>query len=338
MEERRILVLGSDLAAASAVKSLCEAGHTEVLVIDSGREPGGALGAQTGLGFRYEKLPLLVGEEEAAAFEALGAPLSCRSFRIRVVRAGDHLAKALCWSRGERPWWYPPSGRACYPRGGWGRLLRSIFSGPCAEYTFYTPRRIDLGRRVAVLRNGRILRFGAIISSYPLPLLLEAIAPWDLPKEARELAGSLGWAGVINTALGVRGEPPQEDLALHGTRASRNHSFYVLTNIDPPSTPPGHYLIECLMSYCRKHPPPPDQVGRSVAEARWAKILGNKGQIVSERIYIHAHITPLEAPKDLLERVRAELEARGVVLTGYAGLWKNLTPAQQVEHGHEIRI
>ena len=335
MESRPILVLGSDLAAASFVKSMCSQGYRGLLVIDTSIEPGGYLGTQYSAGFRFEKLPLLIPERFSAFFEEQGFRMMCKDISFSIAKEGDHVSKSMCWrSYSEKPWWYPElGGRLCIPRGGWGQAIRSMISGGCSEYTYYTPRKIDIARKIAVLRNGRVVRYRVLISTYPLPLLLESIYGEEISRAAAELLASLEHVDLISIALGIRGEAPKWDMVIHGTRASRTHTFYVLSNIDPSSAPPNHYTIESLMSYCKESPPPADQISRAFAEARWARLASDRGSIVSERVYTIPYITPLGAKKDLLEEVKDYLASNMIHLAGVGGLWRNLYPWDQVESG-----
>lgn len=338
MESRPLLILGSDLASVFFVKSLCSQGYRGILVIDSHIEPGGYLGTQHAVGFRFEKLPLLIPERFSGIFEDHGFQMMCKEILVGIAKEGDHLSKSMCWrSSSEKPWWYPElAGRLCIPKRGWGSVIRSIVSSGCSEYTYYTPRKIDIARRIAVLRNGRVIRYSVLVSTYPLPLLLESIYDEKISKAAAELLLSLKHTDLLSVALGIRGEAPKWDVVIHGTRASRTHTFYILSNIDPSSSPPNHYVIECLMSYCRENPPPTDQVSRAFAEARWAKLARNREDVVSERVYTIPYATPAEVDRELLEEVRSYLASNYVYLAGVGGLWRNIPPWDQVEAGLKV--
>lgn len=338
MEDRAVLVIGSDLSASSLVKRLCESGFKGILVVDNHTEPGGFLGTQYSVGFRFEKMPLLVPESISGYFGERGYRLQCRDMRVRIAKEGDHVAKATCWRRGSaRPWWYPETGeRLCYCSRGWGSAIRSIVSSHCSEYTYYTPRKIDVTRRIAVLRNGRVIRYRAIVSSYPLPLLIDSLYDEKIAPKAQALVKSLEWVDMLNIALGVRGEPPGMDIVIHGTRASRAHTLYIWSNIDQGSAPPGHYLLEILMSYCRERPPPPDQVSRAFTEARWARLVSSRESIVSERVYTLPYITPTGVDREILRELSEYLAASNIFLIGVGGRWENLSPEDQIEDGEKI--
>ncbi|MDT7888423.1 MAG: hypothetical protein RQ885_05550 [Desulfurococcales archaeon] len=340
MENRAILVLGSDLAAYSLVRGLCLDGVKGILAVDSHIEPGGYLGTQHGVGFRYEKLPLLISEASSRVFEEHGFQMVCKDVRVGVAKLGDHVSKALCWKRLDtRPWWYPDfGGRLCYPRGGWGRVIRSILSSTCSEYTYYLPRRVDVDRRIAVLRNGRVIKYRVLISSLPLPLLLESLYIGEGDKRIQELIKNLNldWVDMLNISLGIRGSPPEYDIITHGTMASRTHTFYIWSNIDPLSSPPGHYLVEMLMSYCRDHPPPTDHASRAFAEARWAKLVTSRESIASERIYTIPYIQPIAANRALLTEISEYLGSKGIYIIGVGGSWENMPPEKQLERGSSL--
>jgi len=335
MEERPLLVLGSDLTASPLIARLCSEGVKGIIAVDSHIEPGGYLGTHYGVGFRFEKLPLLVPESSLKPFEEAGFKLECRELRVGVAKQGNHALKASCWRAGApKPWWYPElAGRLCYCKKGWGASIRPMVSGPCSEYTYYLPRKVDIARRVAILRNGRVIRYRLLVSTIPLPVLLDSLYQEGWRDRFRELAGSLDWVDMLTIALGVRGEPPGYDVVLHGTRASRVHTFYIWSNIDPTSSPPGFYLVEMLMSYCREHPPPPDQVSRGFAEARWARLVSDRGSVVSERVYTIPYIQPVSADRSLLRDVVDHLEEYGIFLAGVGGRWENIPPDRQVEEG-----
>jgi hypothetical protein len=338
MEDRPLLILGSDLPISTLVRELCLVGIGKILVVDAHIEPGGYLGTQHSVGFRYEKLPLLIPESSSKIFEKHGFEMACRDIRVWIAKHGDHIPKAMCWKKSDlKPWWYPELGeRLCYPRRGWGSAIRSMVSGKCSEYTFYLPRKVDIARRIAVLRNGRVIRYRLLVSSLPLPILLESLYSEEKGKEIRGLMQSLDWVDMLNISLGVRGKPPEYEIVLHGTRASRTHTFYIWSNIDPTSSPPEHYLVEMLMSYCREHPPPTDQVSRGFAEARWAKLVSSRESVVSERVYTIPYIQPITADRDLLKNIHDYLRSSGIFLAGIGGLWENQSPEKQLKQGLAI--
>ncbi len=341
MEERKYLVIGSDLSSAWIVHNLCRGGERRIMVVDSALEPGGFYGTSTGAGFKFEKFPQFIDERYIEILGELGIKLRCIERRIDILKQGRYIDKINCWMDADlKPWWIPEGmisgGPLCYPEGGWGPHLRSIFRGPCVEYLPYTPRRIDLYRKIAVLRNGRVVRYRYLIASYPIELVVDAIPPKQVDKGGLSDIYRVRWVNLLNIVLGVRRDPMEWDIGIHGGRASRIHTVVNLSRLDKTYSFKGFTVVSSILSYCKGNPPPPDAVSRVIAELRWAKVIRERSQVAAERIYVIPYIHPVESNETEIWKVVDELRSHNLHPAGVGGLARNLDIGQQIEIATEI--
>ncbi|MEZ0289520.1 MAG: hypothetical protein ABWJ42_00305 [Sulfolobales archaeon] len=333
MEEREIVILGLDFSTIPLIRELCSRGYSNILVIDHSIEPGAFTGTYSIGGFVIEKLYILLDRESGEILRELGAKISCTKPRVRVAKPGNLYSKISCWER-ERfePWWISRDlSEICFIDDGSSRFVKEKILSGCAEYTFYTPRKIDLERKIIVLRNGRVVSYKKIFVSYPLRKILEIVRGINIERDLLEDVSSINWLNIISISLGVRGSRPEWDIVTHATRASRSYIFLVVSNIDLDSAPEGYYLVNLQMSYCKHYPPPPDAIARGVAEARWARLLEDKKSIVLERIYVVSHISPLNDLEEWkLERLKEIFSERDLYITGLRGESRNISLREQL--------
>ena len=336
-EERRIIILGLDFSSIPLIKHLCENNIRNILVAEDSIEPGYYTGTYRSAGFVIEKLYSFLDPGDKKIFDKLGAETLCARPRVRVAKPGDLIYKIACWKKDLAPWWISGDfSETCLVRNS-GDFLREKILGGCAEYTFYTPRKIDLDKKIMVLRNGRVVKYEKLVVSYPVNRFLEASYSKDLPREYLENISNMKWIGLLSISYGVRGEKPEWDIVLHATRASRTHIFSVVSNMIPGTAPEGHYLINLQMSYCHDNHPPPDALSRGIAEARWAKLISDESNIVLERIFVLHHMIPYNTDLEKLDEIKKILsEKYEIFLLGVRGEGISMNMRDQMSRAEAV--
>jgi protoporphyrinogen oxidase len=110
--------------------------------------------------------------------------------------------------------------------------------------------RVHLEERWAEIADGERLSWERMVSTIPLPALLDSLAN-ELPEEVRAARAALRWVRCLNLALGVEGEAPSTEHWLyfpdpdlpfyrvgfpsnHGTLApSGHHTVSIEVSLDP---------------------------------------------------------------------------------------------------------
>ncbi|MEM0043590.1 MAG: hypothetical protein QXJ51_03770 [Sulfolobales archaeon] len=337
MEERNFIVLGLDFSTIPLVAEICSRYLKNILVIDQSIEPGLYTGTYLSGGFSVEKIYVFFDRSSGDILRELGADVKCLKPKIREAKPGDLFYKASCWMRNLEVWWLPKDlSEICFVENGVGRFVREKILGGCAEYTFYTPRKIDAERRIMVLRNGRIIKYKKIFASYPLTKLLEVVRGIRIDEEISRSISLLRWVGVISINFGVRGVEPEWDMVSHATRASRTHLFIIASRIYRGSAPEGFYTLNLQMSFCDRNPPPPDAISRGAAEARWAKLLESRESIVLERESVISHMIPYGLREEDVKIVREILSENNIHILGIRGLGKSAGVYEQLNMSKDL--
>ncbi|MGC9147964.1 MAG: hypothetical protein ACP5GI_00750 [Sulfolobales archaeon] len=318
-EERENIILGLDLSSIPLIKKLCEKGERDILVIEDSVEPGAYTGTYYTSGFTVEKMYIVFSRDEKSDLDDLGFETICLKPRLRIAKSGDLFSKISCWKKDLIPWWLPTEfSEICFMREP-GRTIKEKILGGCAEYTFYSPRKIDPLRKIIVLRNGRVIRYRNLVVAYPMNRFFERVSSKDLYEKYIDEASKLRWVGLLSISYGIRGREPNWDIVLHATKASRTHIFLTVSNMLRNTAPPNHYLVNIQMSYCKDYPPPPDATSRGVAEIRWAGLLNSEENIVLERIFVLHHMIPYGVDPKVLEEIRDALNSSNIYLLGVRG-------------------
>jgi len=335
-EEKDLVVLGVDFSTIPLIRELCLYGYKNLMTIDQSIEPGVYTGTYRSGGFSVEKFYILLERGIAKDFSKIDAEVACVKPRIRVAKEGDLRRKTACW-RNVDPWWLPKDlDEICMIRNSGDYVKNRVLAG-CAEYTFYTPRKIDLDHKIVFLRNGRILRYKKLIASYPLNKILDILRGDEISIETRQdLLRRLRWTGVLSVSLGVKGSSTEDQMVFHGTRASRTYMFLNISNMFEDVAPKDHYLLNLQMSFCEEYPPPPDAYSRAVAEARWARLYSDDKEIVLERSFVISHLLPYNIDEKISDEIRYHLMSKDLYLIGVRGRALPLSISDQLREYEKI--
>jgi protoporphyrinogen oxidase len=226
-----------------------------------------------------------------------------------------------------------------YPReGGCGALTRAL-AREAAE-----AGEIEVGERVAAVHtgerwvetaSGRRLMYRSLVSSIPLPVLVEIDAA--APADARAAAGRLEWVSVYNLNLGVAKETRVGHWAYF---AEPEYVFYRVGfyhTFSETMAPPGHSSYYVEVSYS-KHRPLSDDVDERIHDGlRRAGLLDDPSQIVARLPLKIAHAYGLQTPerRPAAAAIRAYLKDRSVEPVGRYGRWEYTAIEEALVEGRD---
>ena len=188
---------------------------------------------------------------------------------------------------------------------------------------------LSLGERVAVLRDGRRLRWDALLSSFPLDALGELAD--GLPGATRDAARSLVHSAVHVLGIGLRGPMPETLSRKCWMYFPEAHSPYyrvtVFSNYSPRNVPEGdgYWSLMAEVSATPHRPVRSEAlVADTIAAMRRDGLVPPATEIVStwHRREEHGYPTPTVGRDATLAAVLPVLEQHRVYSRGRFGAWK----------------
>ena len=152
-----------------------------------------------------------------------------------------------------------PNARFGYPlRGGFQALMNGFLPhlrGTVLLDTSITS--ISPKRRTATLSDGRKVRYESIISTMPLPALVNSCGD-EAPPEVRAAARALRHVSVRCVNLGVARENLTEKHWIYYPEDTVFHRIFVQGNASPHCNAPGGFGFTCEITYSHAKPLPAD--------------------------------------------------------------------------------
>lgn len=198
------------------------------------------------------------------------------------------------------------------------------------------PDRIQLGRQVVgidpaehrlTFSDGSEAGYDQLISTMPLPDLIDAVGPMPVPSDVREAAQALLCTSVVLVDLAVQ----RPDLSPH-------HWFYVYDDdismsrvhfphrLAPSNAPTGRGSIQAEVYFSRHRPLPTETnalADRVVDELIEMGVLAGQSDVLwaRTRVVRHANVVFDHARTAALETILPWVESLGIVLAGRYGEW-----------------
>jgi len=224
-----------------------------------------------------------------------------------------------------------------YPAGGGIDHLPRAFLPRLRNLTLSTAVvRIDAGRREVDLSNGERIRYSSLISTMPLPVLLECMT--DAPAELREGARALRHVSVWNLNLGFSGPCPLPHHWLYFPEPE--FPFYrvgVYSNLCPAAVPPGHSAFYVEISH-RPGEKPPRELERDVEAAlRRVGLVPPDARRSAVKIFDieHAYVIHDRHRRQFVPEATRHLERLGIISVGRYGSWEYSAMEDALWHGRE---
>lgn len=152
-----------------------------------------------------------------------------------------------------------PNARFGYPlRGGFQALMNGFLPHLTCDLALKTGvLHVSPSRRTVRLDDGRSVRFGKLISTMPLPQLVEACGD-EAPEPVRAAARALRHVSVRCVNLGIGREKLTDKHWIYYPEDTVFHRIFVQGNASPHCNPPGGFGLTCEISYSASKPLPCD--------------------------------------------------------------------------------
>lgn len=154
----------------------------------------------------------------------------------------------------SRTWWYTVA-------GGFGDYVSRLATGVRVRYRA-TVSRVDAGARRASTADGRSYDFDRLVSTLPLPELVDIVA--DLPDGYRHRARRLRYSSVTLVSLAVSAATPPGPWVYGFTAGVPWFRAVFPTELDPAASPPGTASVQTETYWQAPSPPPADLRDRVV--------------------------------------------------------------------------
>jgi UDP-galactopyranose mutase len=221
-----------------------------------------------------------------------------------------------------------PNARFGYPlKGGFQALMNGFL--PLLEGELRTHAqvsKVSTRTRTVTLTDGSRYRYRHLVSTAPLPKLLEMIGE-DAPEPIRAAAQKLRHVSVRCVNLGVAREQVTDKHWIYYPEDTVFHRIFVQGNASPHCNPPGCFGLTCEITYSPDKPLPcdgEDLIDRCIQDCIDVGLLRDSDRIVvrNQVDMSHAYVVYDHVRKRNVELIRQWLLKRGVLLAGRYSEWE----------------
>ncbi|MFA5069312.1 MAG: FAD-dependent oxidoreductase [Candidatus Omnitrophota bacterium] len=224
-----------------------------------------------------------------------------------------------------------------YPARGGMQALSDAFCAALKNKIFFDReiKTIDISKREIGFAGGARARFGALVSSIPLPELVAMIK--IVPRALRVCARGLKFVSVLNLNLGIDRKGIS---AKHWIYFPENkYIFYrvgFFSNFSGGLCPPGTSSLYAEISYTDDRPLmmcDGDIKARVIRDLKKAGILAKDDKIVYEKLYRIKYAYPVCRKDGLVKNIDDFLRAREIYSIGRYGGWKYMSMEECILNG-----
>ena len=221
-----------------------------------------------------------------------------------------------------------PNARFGYPlRGGFAALMEGFL--PHLRGRIQMGQRmvaVDAGAKCATFDDGRRISYGSMISTIPLPQLIDLIGE-QAPEPVRRAAAALKHVSVKCVNLGI-GRPHLTDKHwIYFPEDTVFHRVFVQGNASPHNNPVGGFGLTCEITYSPTKPLPCDDrtlIERCIRECIEVGLF-DKGDLVITANVVdmpYAYVIYDHARAENVARIRTWLGSQDIVLAGRYSEWE----------------
>jgi protoporphyrinogen oxidase/glycosyltransferase involved in cell wall biosynthesis len=225
-----------------------------------------------------------------------------------------------------------PNARFGYPlRGGFQALMEGFLPLLNCELELDTGvLQVSPSRRSVRLDDGRWVGYETLVSTMPLPRLVEACGD-EAPAEVQAAAAGLRQVAVRCVNLGVALAPGQERLTdkhwVYYPEDTVFHRIFVQGNASPHNNPPGGFGLTCEITYAPGKPLPCEGaalVDRCIADCRKVGMIGPQNAVhVANQVDMPcAYVVYDHARSQNVATIREWLAGFDIVLAGRYAEWE----------------
>lgn len=221
-----------------------------------------------------------------------------------------------------------PNARFGYPlQGGFQALMDGFLpqlKGPMqlgAEVVAVSP-----SRRSVTLADGRVYGYDSLISTMPLPKLVEAMGE-EAPEAVRTAAQSLRHVSVRCVNLGIGREHITDKHWIYYPEDTVFHRIFVQGNASPHCNPPGGFGLTCEISYSDYKPLPCEGqalIDRCIADCKRVGLIRDDDPVwaANEVDMPYAYVVYDHARAQHVETIRRWMGQARIVLAGRYSEWE----------------
>lgn len=221
-----------------------------------------------------------------------------------------------------------PNARFGYPlRGGFQALMDGFL--PLLEGELRTQAqvvRVSPQIRTVTLNDGSRYRYEKLISTAPLPRLIEMIGT-EVPQHIRAAAAKLRHVSVRCVNIGVAREHITDKHWIYYPEKPVFHRIFVQGNASPHCNPPGGFGLTCEITYSPDKPLPceaEDLIDRCIEDCIEVGLLQDSDEIIARNQVDmpYAYVVYDHARKQNVALVREWLLERDILLAGRYSEWE----------------
>jgi len=221
-----------------------------------------------------------------------------------------------------------PNARFGYPlRGGFQALMNGFLPHLKADLALKTGvLHVSPSQRTVRLDDGRSIRFERLISSMPLPRLVEACGN-EAPPGVQAAAKALRHVSVRCVNLGIGREKLTDKHWIYYPEDTVFHRIFVQGNASPHCNPPGGFGLTCEITYGPAKPLPCDGtslIKRVIEDCRKVGIIrADDPVIAANQIDLPcAYVVYDQARAQNVKLIREWLSGFGIILAGRYAEWE----------------
>jgi UDP-galactopyranose mutase len=221
-----------------------------------------------------------------------------------------------------------PNARFGYPlKGGFQALMDGFLPHLRGELRLGTRvASVSPVRHIATLQDGTLVRYDHLISTMPLPRLVE-LAGDEAPADVQEAARGLRHVSVRCVNIGVGRPAVTEKHWIYYPEDTVFHRIFVQANASPFCSPPGGFGFTCEITYSPSKPLPCEGdalIRRCIDDAIAVGFIRQDDPILAanEVDLPIAYVVYDHDRADNVERIRAWLEAHDITLAGRYSEWE----------------
>ena len=183
--------------------------------------------------------------------------------------------------------------------------------------------KIDLIERKATFTDNMVIEFDNLVTTVPLPELLDMIQP--LPPEIEQMKGKLRWASVYNLNFGLRSAPKSDKhwIYIPETRYICYRLGYI-TNFSKMMAPNGCQSVYTEISYSKNKP-----LEKNSVVSQMIMVLKKIGIITDEKQIDHVETIDIPygyviydfAYNDVVPKIHNYLNSQKIYSIGRYGKW-----------------
>jgi UDP-galactopyranose mutase len=221
-----------------------------------------------------------------------------------------------------------PNARFGYPLwGGFQALMNGFLPHLQGELRLNTRVvAVSPSRRTVTMEDGSTAEYRHLVSTMPLPVLVQLIGS-EAPDDVRRAAADLRHVSVRCVNIGVGREHLTEKHWIYYPEDTVFHRIFVQGNASPHCNPPGGFGLTCEITYSPAKPLPQDGdalIERCIQDCHSVGFFGPDDPVITaNQVDLPvAYVVYDHVRKQNVETIRSWLAGKDIVLAGRYAEWE----------------